>query len=904
MKVLWACLVALCSCSLGLVDSQTSCNISLGGHDSVPELCLSIQEEAAVSTVLNFTLAENGSIIFASLPPTRQVSVSVNDDSDGLRGWTSIANSFVDSVRSGSLPYDIILPVLNSSVDSPITTSSCVSTQQRTGSGDFTLQDVLEDFGEWWAPILVVTCLGPVFALLFIIVGCCFCCCRLCGKCGGSLKQEYRDKNDLRCFILYIMLVLCVCLLFIGVVFAFVSNEKLNNSIQGFNTTVNTAIDDSLNFIDDTQMQANATIDRYDEINTFVQCQVENSHLTIGIIVVDVFEGAVAPLINSSLELATDLNNTVAALRLINSTVVKLLNLTQRLQTELNGVTAMLQALQTSCVAAGVPACNTIPTQSYTVTVNFAVVDDVTSVLDRLVVIEGLKEQVLEANATFYSIPCDIKNQIQGPAEEIINQANIFRDIVRSIANDIEREVRNIINEERFVGDIRTQSSDIQEELDKYDTPRYAISVTICSLTLIVIIILIVGLLLGAVGFRRTTEPSDRTQSSHYGGITLIYCGVPLMFIFAVILLLLTSITFFLGANMLKVCYSISEDPPNDDIPSYELYSRIVDNSDLWGGYLLGCYILDDSRIPLTVTDMLNGCRANQAVYEVARLRLRRGLNLDGVINITNQIPNLDGLFDDLRGQINFDLDQILTPEARNSITSFTNAGLQAIDYATYITQITSQISTLTVDSTISTLVTVRNGLVIAGQTALADDTQDIIDEIIRINQTTITEINNCTQLLEQQIIMLNETAVELSERVQEILVNANATVAELNGPNGTQLVLNRTEIVLNRVITFATDFANWAIDNLENEIGRCQPLYAAYSNLYYEACKDAVDGINAFWLAIGWCVLFFIPSLVFSVWLSHYLRRTEGPQYLTVVPYDQVDSPGQETSYFQLKEV
>ena len=105
MKVLWACLVALCSCSLGLVDSQTSCNISLGGHDSVPELCLSIQEEAAVSTVLNFTLAENGSIIFASLPPTRQVSVSVNDDSDGLRGWTSIANSFVDSVRSGSLPY-------------------------------------------------------------------------------------------------------------------------------------------------------------------------------------------------------------------------------------------------------------------------------------------------------------------------------------------------------------------------------------------------------------------------------------------------------------------------------------------------------------------------------------------------------------------------------------------------------------------------------------------------------------------------------------------------------------------------------------------------------------------------------------------------------------------------------
>jgi len=68
-------------------------------------------------------------------------------------------------------------------------------------------------FGEWWAPILVVTALGPVFALLFSIVGCCFCCFRLCGKCGGDLKQEHLENNDLKCFILFIMLALCVCLL-------------------------------------------------------------------------------------------------------------------------------------------------------------------------------------------------------------------------------------------------------------------------------------------------------------------------------------------------------------------------------------------------------------------------------------------------------------------------------------------------------------------------------------------------------------------------------------------------------------------------------------------------------------------------------------------------------------------
>ena len=51
----------------------------------------------------------------------------------------------------------------------------------------------------------------------------------------------------------------------------------------------------------------------------------------------------------------------------------------------------------------------------------------------------------------------------------------------------------------------------------------YAVSIVMCSLTLIVIIILIVGLLLGAIGFRRNTDPPNRTKPSHYGGIMLIY---------------------------------------------------------------------------------------------------------------------------------------------------------------------------------------------------------------------------------------------------------------------------------------------------------------------------------------------------------------------------------------------
>lgn len=50
-----------------------------------------------------------------------------------------------------------------------------------------------------------------------------------------------------------------------------------------------------------------------------------------------------------------------------------------------------------------------------------------------------------------------------------------------------------------------------------------------------------------------------------------------MMFGFAVILLLLSSTTFFLGANLLKVCYSVAEDPP-DNLPSYELFRQVTYN--------------------------------------------------------------------------------------------------------------------------------------------------------------------------------------------------------------------------------------------------------------------------------------------------------------------------------------
>ena len=54
------------------------------------------------------------------------------------------------------------------------------------------------------------------------------------------------------------------------------------------------------------------------------------------------------------------------------------------------------------------------------------------------------------------------------------------------------------------------------------DHYSYAIGIAFCSLTLVVIVILIIGLVLGGLGFRRNIEPEDRSVISDWGGKILL----------------------------------------------------------------------------------------------------------------------------------------------------------------------------------------------------------------------------------------------------------------------------------------------------------------------------------------------------------------------------------------------
>ena len=56
-------------------------------------------------------------------------------------------------------------------------------------------------------PILIAVGVGVLFMLFMPLVGCCFCMCRCCDRCGGDMKQsEKRSQQHCKVALMVFML--------------------------------------------------------------------------------------------------------------------------------------------------------------------------------------------------------------------------------------------------------------------------------------------------------------------------------------------------------------------------------------------------------------------------------------------------------------------------------------------------------------------------------------------------------------------------------------------------------------------------------------------------------------------------------------------------------------------------
>ncbi|XP_052770523.1 prominin-1-A-like [Mya arenaria] len=80
-----------------------------------------------------------------------------------------------------------------------------------------------------------------------------------------------------------------------------------------------------------------------------------------------------------------------------------------------------------------------------------------------------------------------------------------------------------------------------------------------------------------------------------------------------------------------------------------------------------------------------------------------------------------------------------------------------------------------------------------------------------------------------------------------------------------------------NEVIHIAEVFVTSTKKSLLEDVGKCTPVWNLYHSIIGVAvCQYIIDAFNGFWFSIGWCLFFFVPSLIFAVKLAKHYRSVD----------------------------
>ncbi|XP_016119923.1 prominin-1-A-like [Sinocyclocheilus grahami] len=129
--------------------------------------------------------------------------------------------------------------------------------------------------------------------------------------------------------------------------------------------------------------------------------------------------------------------------------------------------------------------------------------------------------------------------------------------------------------------------------------------------------------------------------------------------------------------------------------------------------------------------------------------------------------------------------------------------------------------------------------------------------------------------LLELNTTVKNLSAVasQITAAVENVLRKVGSAQDVLNY-NISQIVKTESRAFIDCQLEIFLTFVHWANQTITEKVGRCGPAAAAVDRSEELLCKHLVESLNAFWLSLGWCMIFLIPSIIFSVKLAKYYRR------------------------------
>ncbi|XP_022218148.1 prominin-like protein isoform X2 [Drosophila obscura] len=718
----------------------------------------------------------------------------------------------------------------------------------------------------WILFLIVIIVIMPFVAVCY----CCFCCCRRCRQGCPPCTSKADAARRLWCGIC--LLILIVGLIF-GIVIAFVTNRLLDRGFDQATSTMQRGTDDICMFLKDVADHVHhLMVYNYEEMQTHITDELSNAHKHIFLDLADTSEST------SLGELERILHNIPEA--------AKVMKQVAKMETDLRFYGAQLRdglrGMKRDINFAVANLCTTQECQTFLSTSSIESIDTskclhFDKIPNATLYQEGLDEVVkknyvkipTEGLARLEKISLKVKEQLSFVTPGMIRDLNGGKDTFRTQARKIRNQVDAVLSDIHLKTARSSRSFD--DVYDKFGRDRSVISVVVCLLMIMILFILIVSLMCGCFGRRKTGYRDDccsRATAANclFLAILLIFCLISFITLMGLLYFVVGLVTYQGACAPLR------------DVDKNGLFRQLDSMIDL-NRYLPGADGESPKAVPpLRMSNALKMCEANQSVFDM--LRANRLYDINDITRIkvmTSTDEDGDGVkvFDEDLSKV-----VLLTEEDIEKLNEMRLGG--ASDYHSELFKdLCSEFTPVNLNALGEKLYALSNSLesptfgwarVSFWNEGLNAKSyyQNFVPKLTGMVQKIKTNLKHLDELLLYQNQDFNKSISTLLEAV-----NKSQTFIQNDGKNYINTLGKNLTATIEEMIT---EYINMVINESNENVGRCEPLAYIYHQGVDLVCNSVVDPINGFWVGVLICALLFLPIL----YVSHRLMCL----YKKVYPY------------------
>ncbi|XP_019581421.2 prominin-2 isoform X1 [Rhinolophus sinicus] len=696
------------------------------------------------------------------------------------------------------------------------------------------------------AGYVVCAVIAGLYLLVVPTAGLCFWCCRGHRRCRGPAKMEHKELACERgTFMTFLLLTTLVLL--IGVVCAFVTNQRVHEQMGPSAEAVPQMLLSLRGLVSDVPQELQAVAQQFSLPQKHVLKDLDDIATSLGSTIHSQLRSTVYDMLASLRNLGQALQVSVDHLRALNTTLLELQDRQQDLERALSVCRERLRDLLQE---PGCRGCAESLRQAGDLELgaDFSQVTRVDDVLHRLkdVPEANFSSMVQEENNTFNALPLLASLQMADVVKElkkaVAQQPRGLKTLAKAFPN-WEAAYRW----SQALEKVENSSRPYLKEVQRYEKYRWIVGCVLCSVVLLVVVCNLVGLNLGIWGLSARQDPSHSGAKGR-AGARVLNVGVCLSCLFAAPLILLVFSTFLVGGNVQTlVCrswesgqlYEFADTPGN--LPSSMNLS-----------HLLGL------KKNVSILLAYQQCREGAALWRV--LQLNDSYDLETYLDMSQYTASLEQELPNLK--VDLESVDLLSPAGHRDLRALQSSGLGGLQYPGFLLQIQKPVVNTSMEKLAHELEELAQT---QGSSVLGKQLQEEAHRLRNLYQEKVLPQQSLVAKLNVTVRVLASSAPKLQLETSRVMDRVTHLKGELPAW-ATRILRNESECFLTREMGYFSQYTAWVREEVTQHIATCQPLSGALDNSRVILCDMMADPWNAFWFCLGCCAFFLVPSIIFAM--------------------------------------